>query len=46
MHSYKEAIYHHAPLMSWSLQKYKCLWGVGGKAGFKFLEEIFTHIYI
>ena len=24
-------VYRRAPLVRWSLHKYKCLWGVGGK---------------
>ena len=29
MHTYSND--HYAPLMQWSLPKYKCLWGVEGK---------------
>ena len=33
--------------MSWSLQKYKCLWGVGGKGGIQvFRRDLYTHIHL
>ena len=39
--------YHRIPLVRWSLYKYKCLWGVGGKGrvqGFK--KKLHTHIHL
>ena len=30
---------HRAPLVQWSLHKYKCLWGVGGKGQNSSLQE-------
>jgi len=38
--------YHRAPLVWWSLYKYKCLWGVGGQGlEFKSPRGSFTRIY-
>ena len=45
--SYKNNVmYHHAPLVRWSLHKYKCLWTVGGKGRGSSLQEGVSHIYI
>ena len=38
-------VYHRTPLVRWSLQKYKCLWGVGGKGRGSSLQKRASHIY-
>ena len=38
-------INHSTPLVRWSLYKYKCLWGVGGKGRGSNLQERASHIY-
>ena len=37
--------YHHAPLVRWSLHKYKCLWGVGSKGRDSSIQEKTSHTY-
>ena len=39
------SIYHHVPLVRWSLYKYKCLWSVGGKGWGSSPEEGVSHTY-
>ena len=38
-------INHRTPLVRWSLHKYKCLWGVGGKGQGSSLQEGVSHTY-
>ena len=38
-------IYHRAPLVQWSLYKYKCLWGVGGKGRGSSIQERVSDTY-
>ena len=38
-------INHRTPLVRWSLHKYKCLWGVGGKDWGLSLQEGVSHTY-
>ena len=38
-------INHRTPLVRWSLHKYKCLWGVGGKGWGLSLQEGVSHTY-
>ena len=37
--------YHRTPLVRWSLHKYKCLWGVGGKGRGLSIQEGASHTY-
>ena len=37
--------HHYTPLVQWSLHKYKCLWGVGGKGRGSSIHEGVLHIY-
>ena len=37
--------YHHISLVRWSLHKYKCLWGVGGKIRGSSFQERTSHTY-
>ena len=37
--------YHRIPLVRWSLHKYKCLWGVGGKGRGLSIQEGVSHTY-
>ena len=36
---------HRAPLVRWSLHKYECLWGVGGKSRGSSFQEGTSHTY-
>ena len=42
---FKAKLHYRAPLVWWSLYKYKCLWGVGGKGQSSSLQEGVSHIY-
>jgi len=39
----KISIDHRAPLVRWSLHKYKCQWGIGGKGRGSSLQERALH---
>ena len=41
----QDLFYHRTPLVRWSLYKYRCLWGVGGKGWGSTLQERVWHTY-
>ena len=46
VHLTKTKFNHRAPLVQWSLHKYKCSWSVGGKGRSSSIQEGVSHTYI